>query len=119
MITFDKEENPVEIDHILLCTGFQWVHPFFPKTDIHDLYKLVFASDVDGTLAFVGTARPVFGSIPALAELQARWVAAVFSGRCRLPSEKVMARRRRAYWERHAHLYPHDHIRLKQLVNLS
>ncbi len=118
LITFEKEENPIEIDHILLCTGFQWTHPFFSNTDIHDLYKLVFASNVNGTLAFVGTARPVFGSIPALAELQARWVAAVFSGRCRLPLEKVMTQRRQAYWTRHARLYPHDHKRLKQLVNL-
>jgi hypothetical protein len=62
--------------------------------------------------------RPVFGSIPALAELQARWVAAVFSGRRRLPSEKVMAQRRQSYWTRHAQLYPHDDKRLKQLVNL-
>jgi dimethylaniline monooxygenase (N-oxide forming) len=118
LITFDKEENPVEIDHILLCTGYRWTHPFFAHTDIHDLYKLVFAPGVQGTLAFVGTARPVFGSIPALAELQARWVAAVFSGRRRLPSEKVMAQRRQSYWTRHAQLYPHDDKRLKQLVNL-
>ena len=117
-ITFDQEETPVEIDHILLSTGYRWIHPFFPHSDIHDLYKLVFASGVNGTLAFVGTARPVFGSIPALAELQARWMAAVFSGRCRLPSEKVMTERRRAYWARHARLYPHDDRRLKQLVNL-
>ena len=118
LVTFDQEDTPVEIDHILFCTGYRWVHPFFGHTDIHDLYKLVFAPGVDGTLAFVGTARPVFGSIPALSELQARWVAAVFAGRRRLPSEKVMAQRRRAYWERHARLYPHDDKRLKQLVNL-
>jgi dimethylaniline monooxygenase (N-oxide forming) len=118
LITFDKEETPVEIDHILLSTGYQLLHPFFSHTDIHDLYKLVFASGTNGTLAFVGTARPVFGSIPALSELQARWAAAVFAGRCRLPTERVMARRRRAYWERHARLYPHDDKRLKQLVNL-
>lgn len=118
LVVFAKEEEPVEIDHILLCTGYQWTHPFFPSSDIHDLYKLVFASGVNGTLAFVGTARPVFGSIPALSELQARWVAAVFAGRRRLPSEKVMAQRRRAYWRRHASLYPHDDKRLKQLVNL-
>jgi dimethylaniline monooxygenase (N-oxide forming) len=118
LITFEKEENPIEIDHILLCTGYQWVHPFFSHTDIHDLYKLVFAPNVNRTLAFVGTARPVFGSIPALAELQARWVAAVFSGRCHLPSEKVMTQRRQEYWRRHARLYPHDDKRLKQLVNL-
>ena len=118
MISFEGDPKPVHIDHILLCTGYQWVHPFFPHTDIHDLYKLVFAPNVNGTLAFVGSARPVFGSIPALAELQARWAAAVFAGRCRLPSEKVMASRRRAYWKRHTRLYPHDSKRLKQLVNL-
>ena len=117
-ITFVGDPTPVLIDHILLCTGYRYVHPFFPRTDIHDLYKLVFASGVKGTLAFVGSARPVFGSIPALSELQARWVAAVFAGRCQLPSEKVMAQRRRAYWKRHARLYPHDDQRLKQLVNL-
>jgi len=120
MITFegDEEQTPVEIDHILQSTGYKWVHPFFSHTNIHDLYKLVFASNTNGTLAFVGTARPVFGSIPALAELQARWVAAVFSGRCRLPTETVMNQRRQAYWQRHAQLYPHDDKRLKQLVNL-
>lgn len=118
LITFEKEDQPIEIDHILLCTGYRWIHPFFSHTDIHDLYKLVFAPNVNGTLAFVGTARPVFGSIPALAELQARWTAAVFSGRCRLPSERTMAKRRQEYWKRHASLYPHDDKRLKQLVNL-
>jgi dimethylaniline monooxygenase (N-oxide forming) len=118
LITFENDPTPVSIDHILLCTGYKLVHPFFPTTDIHDFYKLVFAADTNGTLAFVGTGRPVFGSIPALSELQARWVAAVVSGRCRLPSEKVMAQRRRAYWERHTRLYPHDDKRLKQLVNL-
>jgi dimethylaniline monooxygenase (N-oxide forming) len=117
-ITFEGETTPVSIDHILLCTGYRWEHSFFPQTDIHNLYKLVFASGTQGTLAFVGTARPVFGSIPALSELQARWAAAVFAGRCRLPSEEVMTRRRQAYWARHARLYPHDDKRLKQLVNL-
>ena len=118
LVHFDKDPAPVSIDHILLCTGYRWIHAFFPHTDIHDLYKLVFAAGVNGTLAFVGSARPVFGSIPALSELQARWMAAVFSGRRRLPSEKVMSRCRRDYWARHARLYPHDDKRLKQLVNL-
>lgn len=117
-VTFEDDSTPVSIDHILLCTGYRWTHPFLPHSDIHDLYKLIFASGVHGTLAFVGTARPVFGSIPALAELQARWVAAVVAGRCHLPSEKTMAARRQVYWSRHARLYPHDHARLKQLVNL-
>jgi hypothetical protein len=67
-------------------------------------------------LAFVGSARPVFGSIPSLAELQARRAAQVFAGRDFLPSATNMSIWLRKYWKRHAQLYPFD-ARLRQLVN--
>lgn len=67
-------------------------------------------------LAFVGSARPVFGSIPSLAELQARRIAQVFSNRDSLPSAASMSIWLRKYWKRHAELYPFD-ARLRQLVN--
>ena len=35
-----------------------------------------------------GAVRPVFGSIPGLAELQARWVAKVVAGKVALPNQK-------------------------------
>ena len=49
------------------------------------LYKHVFAPGQAG-LALVGYFQ-AHGSIPPLAEMQARWVAAVFAGRLRLPPE--------------------------------
>ena len=67
-------------------------------------------------LAFVGSARPVFGSIPSLAELQARRVAQIFSSRDVLPSPTNMSLWLRKYWKRHAQLYPFE-ARLRQLVN--
>jgi hypothetical protein len=67
-------------------------------------------------IAFVGTARPVFGSIPSLAELQARRIAQVFSGRCFLPSPINMSIWLNKYWKRHDEIYPFDR-RIQQLVN--
>ena len=67
-------------------------------------------------LAFVGSARPVFGSIPSLAELQARRMAQVFSGRSSLPSPRKMSIWLNKYWKRHDELYPFE-SRLEQLVN--
>ena len=29
LVTFDDNEDPVHIDHILFCTGYRWSHPFF------------------------------------------------------------------------------------------
>ncbi|MEN8131331.1 MAG: hypothetical protein ABFS45_14300 [Pseudomonadota bacterium] len=57
--------------------------PFLTKQSKR-LYKKVF-DPADPTPAFIGLARPALGSIPALAEMQARWVASVYCGRCTLP----------------------------------
>ncbi|CAF3681325.1 unnamed protein product [Rotaria sp. Silwood1] len=120
LVTFDNEEKPVHIDHILFCTGYRWFHSFFDdnlrkETKIECLYQLIFPVNLPN-LAFVGSARPVFGSIPSLAELQARRIAQVFSGRDCLPSPTNMTIWLQKYWKRHAQLYPFEG-RLKQLVN--
>ena len=41
-------------------------------------------------LAFIGFARPAYGAIPPLAELQARWFALLQSDKAELPSEAEM-----------------------------
>jgi len=83
-VTF-TDGTTVEADLIIDCSGFAPDFPFLPKqVALADLHRLVFDRD-DPTLSFVGTARPVLGSIPALAEMQARYIAAVYSGRVRLP----------------------------------
>lgn len=82
-VEFD-DGSTVEADLIIDCTGFVPTYPFLEQHyKFTDLHRLVFCRK-DPTLSFVGTARPVLGSIPALAEMQARWIAAVYSGRVSL-----------------------------------
>src|SRR5439155_5700878 len=75
-------------------TGYTPEFPFLPP-DVPAriggalaLYRLVFPPGVPG-LAFVGMTR-VSGPVFPVAELQARWVAAVFAGRAALPNVDVM-----------------------------
>ena len=82
---------------------------------IESLYELIFPVNVDN-IAFVGTARPVFGSIPSLAELQARRIAQVFSNRASLPSRTKMNKWLNYYWKKHQQIYPFEG-RITQLVN--
>jgi dimethylaniline monooxygenase (N-oxide forming) len=85
-VYFAGEDDPVAIDTIILSTGYRPVWPFL-KERPKSLFKLVFHPDT-ATLAFVGFARPIVGSIPSLSELQARWVAKVWSGMAELPGRE-------------------------------
>jgi dimethylaniline monooxygenase (N-oxide forming) len=81
-------------DAIVLATGYRPEFPFLPPNvpatidGALALYRLVFPPDQAG-LAFVGMTR-VSGPVFPVAELQARWVAAVFAGRASLPPPAVM-----------------------------
>jgi len=88
------DTSPVEIDAVVLCTGFTTVFPMLPdefQDHSHlDRYRLVFHPDMDN-VAFVGFVRPTgFGAIPPCSEMQARWVAQVVSGKVDLPPKKTM-----------------------------
>ena len=81
-------------DAIVCGTGYAAEFPFLPSglparvDGALALYRLVFPPDAD-RIAFVGLAR-VHGPVFPVAELQARWVAAVFAGRARLPALRAM-----------------------------
>ncbi len=85
-----------DADSVILATGYAPEFPFLPSgvpariDGALALYRLVFPPGVDG-LAFVGMVR-VSGPVFTVAELQARWVAAVFAGRVALPSADAMRR---------------------------
>jgi dimethylaniline monooxygenase (N-oxide forming) len=84
----------VDADAIVLATGYTHAFPFLPAgipatfDGALALYRLVFPPGVP-ELAFVGMTR-VSGPVFPVAELQARWVAAIFAGRARLPSVDAM-----------------------------
>ena len=83
-----------DADAIVLATGYTHAFPFLPAgipatfDGALALYRLVFPPGVP-RLAFVGLTR-VSGPVFPVAELQARWVAAVFAGRAALPSTDAM-----------------------------
>ncbi len=87
-VCFTDGSNAV-VDRIITCSGYRIAFPFFvepaaPGADPRKWFKHIFF-DPDPSLAFVGFVRPIFGSIPGIAELQSRYVAKVFFGDCRLP----------------------------------
>ncbi len=82
-VDFAGGDRSVSFDRIILATGYQPAWDFLENAP-EALFKKVF-SVTDPTLAFVGYVRPVLGSIPSLAELQARWVSEVWAGKAGLP----------------------------------
>lgn len=99
--------SQVRADIIITCSGYRLVLPFFesaasPATDPRRWYKYLFAEDP--SIAFIGFVRPIFGSIPGIAELQSRYAALVFAGKRALPSAIDRARTIRAdaaFWNHH------------------
>uniref|UniRef100_A0A915AXD7 Flavin-containing monooxygenase n=3 Tax=Parascaris univalens TaxID=6257 RepID=A0A915AXD7_PARUN len=84
-----------EADVIIYATGYTFKFPHLSPQSIIpikenevDLYKSVFPLDYP-SLAVIGLIEPVEAIAP-IAELQSRWVAAVFSGRVQLPSKQMM-----------------------------
>ncbi len=82
-----------DVDALLFCTGYRYALPFFSESPdlvsidegwVHPLY-LDLLSTIAPTLAFVGLP---FQVVPfPLFEAQARFVAAILSGRAHLPSQ--------------------------------
>ena len=71
-----------EFDTVILSTGYKKGFPFLPKhyTEMSMSHHYKFVFDIqDPSISFVGFWRPVVGSVVAGAELQARWVARVYS----------------------------------------
>ena len=80
-------------DTVIFCSGFKVKFPFLPISsegwDWRKLYKKIFHPDLSN-IGFVGFARPNIGAMPPVTELQARYFAAVASGRVKLPDRATM-----------------------------
>jgi Flavin-binding monooxygenase-like len=80
-----------EPDLVLLCTGFDVKVPFLDEDLTRPSRFLeTFVPSIGASLAFIGFLRPAFGAIPPLAELQARWLALLLSGKTELPPAAEM-----------------------------
>jgi len=96
-------------DAIIYATGYRTTFPFldpaiFAVKD-HDvrLYRRIASPDHRG-LYFIGLVQPVGPTIP-LVEVQARWLAAVLSGRVVLPDRQAMEREIEVHREAVARTY--------------
>lgn len=90
-------------DAVIYATGYRTTFPFLDPDvfSVKDreaprLYRRIAAVDRPG-LFFVGLVQPIGATIP-LVEIQARWIAAVLSGRIKLPPPEAMAKEAAAHW---------------------
>lgn len=89
-------EDIADVDAVVFCTGYRNIASYMPK-DLQSclprtLYKQVFHPDMGTSLAFVGLARPCFGSQFPIMEMQARLCGEVFKGALPLPDPAEMVR---------------------------
>ncbi|KXJ28029.1 Dimethylaniline monooxygenase [N-oxide-forming] 5 [Exaiptasia diaphana] len=92
-VVFSDGSQADSVDVVIQCTGYYRRFPFLPtkyQVPMSNLYKFIFNVD-DPSIAFVGYTRPIVGSIPILAELQAMYVARVFSGLVKLADNGALA----------------------------
>ncbi|XP_037507172.2 flavin-containing monooxygenase 5 [Rhipicephalus sanguineus] len=85
-----RDGSRVVIDDVIVATGYSKHYPFLPpevapyvREDRVELYKFIFPVE-DPSVAFVGLVEPIGGFWP-VAEMQARYVARVLSGKLPLP----------------------------------
>ena len=104
-ITF-KSGNTGTYTHIICCFGYQFHCPFLPEHlqtgKLEDLYQFVFPTD-DTSIAFLGFARPIIGSIPLITEMQSFWAFRVLSGKIELAGQSELVekqQRNNAKWDR-------------------
>lgn len=83
-----------DIDAVVFSTGYINTTPFMPEElkhcDPRSLYKHMLIPELGTSLAWIGMARPGFGSQFPIMEMQARYFALLCSGKLNLPSEYSM-----------------------------
>lgn len=116
-----EDGHELECDTLLYCTGFTPAASFL-DVDIADgakLYKNVFHTELEPSLAFIGFVRPGLGSLPPISEMQARWYAQVISGAVDLPTPAEMRERALAEDMSHRDHYSKISKRLPYLVDYT
>ena len=82
-----------EFDLVIMSTGYNYKKSFpflsdrYSQMSIREHYKFVLDME-DPSLAFIGQVRPIVGSLVGVSELQARWVARIYSKQVPLKSFK-------------------------------
>ncbi|XP_034438985.1 dimethylaniline monooxygenase [N-oxide-forming] 5-like [Hippoglossus hippoglossus] len=95
-VVFEDGTFVEKVDIIVFATGYNYDFPFLPSSALYKsghrvgLYKHIYPPTLEhSTLAVVGFIHAL-GAIMPQAEMQARWVARVFKGHKKLPSNQAM-----------------------------
>lgn len=114
-----EDGSSEDVDKVIFNTGYKpgSASINFPdgwEYKHSDLFKGCIHPSIPN-LAFIGMVRPTIGSIPAMAEMHARIVAAYFSGTIPLPSEAERIETVEQDSHRHQKQFPHMHERFPHI----
>jgi dimethylaniline monooxygenase (N-oxide forming) len=117
----DGSVTPADI--IVCCTGYKQGFDFL-GAEIRDrmpssnaLHEYMFMPEYGDKLAFIGFVRPGVGTVPAIAELQSRYLGLVLRGHVSLPGDDVMAAGIRRQQENARKIFPLDFDRISHIVD--
>ena len=109
-------------DVIVCCTGYRQDFPFLdasaaPANSSNALYEYMFDTRFREKLAFIGFVRPGVGTVPAISELQGRYLGLILNGTITLPGADAMCADVKRQREVARATFPLDFDRLPQLVD--
>jgi Flavin-binding monooxygenase-like len=113
--------NLENIDIVVFSTGYVNRVDFMPEElkecDPRSMYKHMFNPNVGNSLAWVGWARPGFGSQFPIMEMQSRYCALVFSGELVLPNADAMVKSANDDFEVYQEQFEENALRIRSLVD--
>jgi len=106
-----RDGGRADVDTILWNTGYVADFAFLapelrPSCGTRSLFKHAFKPGQDGTLAFIGWARPSFGGVPMCAEMTARYWMQLLRGQRVLPAEAEARRLAQRDSDTYSELFP-------------
>jgi dimethylaniline monooxygenase (N-oxide forming) len=109
------------IDTIIFSTGYINSVDFMPKKlqacDPRSMYKHIFNPKVGNRLAWIGWARPGFGSQFPIMEMQSRYCALIFSGELKLPNPEEMIKNANDDFKVYIEQFEENAERIRSLVD--
>ena len=113
-----KLEN---VDAVVFCTGYHNEVTFMPEglqsCDPRTMYKHMFHPDMGDKLAWIGWARPGFGSQFPIMEMQSRYLGLIWSGKKKLPETDEMQRTIQADLANYVKQFEGNATRIRSLID--
>jgi dimethylaniline monooxygenase (N-oxide forming) len=110
-----------KIDTVIFSTGYVNRVDFMPNElqacDPRSMYKHMFNPSIGNRLAWVGWARPGFGSQFPIMEMQSRYCALIFSGELKLPTADAMVKSANDDFEVYKEQFEDNAQRIRSLVD--